>query len=170
MPQDSRTLRPTSRCLPRLTIPSLLPRSPPSAFSGSLNMDCYVYTKDRFVYTEDRYVYPSPPCSPFPFSCHLRFVMSTSEIAISPPKTAQDAFRFRQRPPYDDFLLLRSGFRFSYRSLLHWLAIIALRPLASTLLTLRRVVNPASSNLIQRQLSFSKFYKPRTGRLPPSTN
>ena len=146
--------------------PPLVAPPPSFATSGSLNMDCYVYTKDRYVYTEDYYVYPSPPCSSSPFSCHLRFAMSTSEIAISTPKTAQGVFRSRQRPPYDDFLLIESGSRFSYRSLLHWLAIVALRPLASSLLTFRRVVNPARSNLVERQLSFSKFYKPRTGRLP----
>ena len=113
-------------------------------------MDCYVYTKDRYVYTEDRYVYPSLPCSSFPFSCHLKFAMSTSGIAISTPETAQDVFRFRQRPPYDDFLLIKSESRISYWSFLHWRAIVALRPLASTLLTFRRVGNPASSNLVVR--------------------
>ena len=183
MPPDSRTLRPTSRCLPRLTIPSPLPRSLPRLFPlypllpPQVGLTWITMSTPRTAMSTPRTAMstprtvtstPPPPCSSSPFSCHLRFAVSTSGSAISTPKTAQDVFRFRQRPPYDDFLLIRSGSRFSYSSLLHWLAIVALRPLASTPLRFRRVVNPESSNLAGRQLSFSKFYRPRRGR-PPST-
>ena len=89
-----------------------------------------------------------------------KIAMSTSRIAISTPRAAPDVCRFRQRPPYDVFFFISSGPRLS------WLAIVALMPLASTLLTFRRVVSPESSNLVERQLSFSKFYRSRTGRLP----
>ena len=109
---------------------------------------------------------PAPPIVelvPLLLPPQVRYVY-IGDRYIFTPKTAEDICRFRQRPPYDDFFNKERS-RFSYWSLLHWLAIVALRPLASTLLTFRRVVNPASSNLVERQLSFSKFYRPRTGRL-----
>ena len=141
MPPDSRTRRPTSRCLPRLTTPSPLPRAPPSFVC------CLPFCLLRFAQHGLPCLHqgqsclhrgplrlPLPTCSPSPFSCPLRFAMptpkiamstpeiakstpridmSTSETAISTPKTAQDVFRFRQRPPYVDFFLLRSRSRFS---------------------------------------------------------
>ena len=175
VPPDSRTLRPIPRRFPRLTTPSPLPRSlprfvylspllPPQVRSTRVAMSTprtALSTPRTATATPPPLVAPSPPLATSGSLCLPRGSLYLRRRLL------KTFFASDNDHLYNDFLLIWSGFRFSCRSLLHWLiAIVALRPLASTLLTFRRVVNPASSNLIERQLSFSKFYKPRTGRLP----
>ena len=85
---------------------------------------------------------PPPPCCPSLISCPLRFPMSTPRtdmstsriamttprIAMSTPRNAQAASRFRQRPPYNDFL--RRGPRLFASP--HWVCHRSPRPLAPT--------------------------------------
>ena len=85
---------------PPVAPPFYLPvfRSPPQVR--------YDYIEEGHDYAEDCYAYNGPPCLPLPplLSHALRFAMSTPRIAMSTPRNAQAAFRFRQRPPYNDFL------------------------------------------------------------------
>ena len=117
--------------LPLLPPPVAPPRSTSPFLSRLLRFAISTDIEEGHDYAEDCYAYNGPPCLTLPppvappLSLALRFAMSTPRIAMptpriamstpriamstpriamSTPRNAQAVFRFRQRPPYNDFL------------------------------------------------------------------
>ena len=142
------------------------------------------------VYIEDRYVYPSPLVALPPSLASLgSLCLRRGSLCLHPRSLSlhRGSLRLQRGSLYlhrgllktffasdSDHLTtivfeLSSGSRFSYRSLLHWLATVALRPLASTVLTFRRVVSPASLiGPVRDDYSPQNYCRSHKGRLTSS--